>query len=50
MIIRPTLLEFLSYNYLHWLNEYSDVMYLVKKNKPLGKVNSGWIDNGGWYE
>ena len=35
---------------LHWLNEYVDVMYLVKKNKPFGKVKSGWFDNGEWYE
>ena len=35
---------------LSWLHTYNDPMYLVKKNKPEGKPNSGWIDNGEWKQ
>ena len=33
---------------LSWIHTYNSTMYLVKKNKPSGKPNSGWIDNGEW--
>lgn len=33
---------------IDWLLTYKDVLYLVKKNKPEGKPNAGWVDNGEW--
>lgn len=33
-----------------WLCEYWDCLWSVKRNKPKGKPNAGWVDNKEWED